>query len=295
MIVNKASLDALFVAFNMAFQQGLGMAESQYSKVAMPVPSTTAQNTYPWLGNLPSMREWLGDRVIKDLSLHDYTIKNKPFEHTVGVKESDIEDDQHGVYLPMFKDLGNLATIHPNQLVFSALSQGHVNACYDKKPFFSKDHPVGETKASNLLAPAKDPVAPWFLLHTKRAILPLIFQRRKDYKLRRMDRPEDENVFMRGEYLYGVDARVNVGYGLWQLAVRSTEPLDADGYAKARSLMASYKDEAGTPLGLVPNLLVVPATLESAARKVVVAATAANGATNEWAGSAELLVSPWLA
>lgn len=100
---------------------------------------------------------------------------------------------------------------------------------------------------------------------------------------------------MRDEYLYGVDARVNVGYGLWQTAVRCTKDLDAASYAEARALMASYKNEAGTPLGLVPNLLVVPPTLESAARKIVVAATAANGATNEWAGSAELLVSPWLA
>ena len=295
MIVNQASLDSLFKAFNLSFQQGLGMAESQYDKIAMTVPSSTAANTYAWLGKLRSMREWLGDRVIENLALHDYTIKNRSFEHTVGVKESDLEDDQYGVYAPMFKDMGNLTSIHPNQLVFSALSQGHVDKCFDGQPFFSKNHLVGEVKTSNLLVPAANPGAAWYLLHTKRAILPLIFQKRKDYTLRRMDRPNDESVFMRGEYVYGVDARVNVGYGLWQLAVRSTEPLDADGYAKARALMASYKDEAGTPLGIVPNLLVVPPTLESAARKIVVAATGINGATNEWAGSAELLVSPWLA
>lgn len=295
MVINKTSLDALFKAFNMAFQSGLGMAESHYDKVSMTIPSATAANTYPWLGKLPSMREWLGDRVIENLALHDYTIKNKAFEQTVGVRGSDIEDDQYGVYQPLFQDLGNQAAIHPNQLVFTALAGGHENPCFDKKPFFAKDHPVGETTASNLLAPSSNPKTPWYLLCTRRPIRPLIFQRRKPYNLRRLDRPEDENVFMRDEYLYGVDARVNVGYGLWQTAVRCTKDLDAASYAEARALMSSYRNEAGTPLGLVPNLLVVPPTLESAARKVVVAATAANGATNEWAGSAELLVSPWLA
>jgi len=295
MIINRQGLDALFTAFNMAFKQGLGMAESQYDKIAMTIPSNTASNTYPWLGKLPGMREWLGDRVIQNLALHDYTIKNRAFELTVGVKGADIEDDQYGVYLPMFEDLGSQASIHPNQLTFAALATGHESLCFDGQPFFSKAHPVGELKVSNLLAPSSSPQTPWYLLCTRRPIRPVIFQRRKDYSLTRKDRREDDNVFMRDEYLYGVDARVNVGYGLWQLAVRSTKALDATSYAEARALMASYKNEANVPLGLVPNLLVVPPTLESAARRVVVAATAANGATNEWAGSAELLVSPWLA
>lgn len=99
MIISKTSLDALFRAFNMAFRNGLGMAESQYDRISMTIPSATAANTYPWLGKLPSMREWLGDRVIENLSLHDYTIRNRAFEQTVGVRGSDIEDDQYGIRL----------------------------------------------------------------------------------------------------------------------------------------------------------------------------------------------------
>lgn len=294
MIVNKSNLDALFTGFNMAFKQGLGVAEGQFEKVSMTIPSATSANTYPWLGKLPGMREWAGDRVVNGLALHDYSIKNKAFEATVGVRQEDIEDDQVGIYQPLFADLGAQASIHPNQLVFELLAHGHERPCFDGKPFFSTDHPVGELSASNLIGPTSSPKDAWYLMCTRRPIRPIIFQRRKPYALRRMDRPEDENVFMRGEYLYGVDARVNVGFGLWQLCVRVTKPLDATSYAEARALMASYRNEVGVPLGLVPNLLVVPVTLEAAARKVVVSAIGANGATNEWAGSAELLVSPWL-
>jgi len=295
MIINRDNLNYLYTGFNMAFREGLGMAESQWDKIAMSIPSATASNTYPWLGKLDGMREWIGDRIIDNLTLHDYTIKNLPFEKTVGVKGTDIEDDLFGMYKPMFQDLGAQAAIHPNQLVFNALASGHEKLCFDGKPFFSKEHPVGETKVSNLLAPASNPKTPWYLLCTRRPIRPLIFQRRKDYNFQRMDRNTDANVFMRDEYIYGVDARVNVGFGLWQLGIRCTKELTNETYAEARSMMASYRNEAGVPLGLMPNLLVVPPTLESAARKVVVSAIAANGATNEWAGSAELLVSPWLA
>ena len=129
---------------------------------------------------------------------------------------------------------------------------------------------------------------------TTRPVKPMIFQKRREYELKRKDAPNDDNVFMRDEYLYGVDARVNVGFGLWQCAIRSTKPLTNESYAEARAAMMGFTNDAGDPLGLVPNLLVVPPMHESAARKVVVAALTTGGATNEWAGSAELLVSPWL-
>ena len=37
-----------------------------------------------------------------------------------------------------------------------------------------------------------------------------------------MTKETDENVFMRDEYLYGVNARDGVGYGFWQMAYGST-------------------------------------------------------------------------
>lgn len=294
MILNKATMVALFQNFNTAFKAGLGVAESHYEQVAMTVPSSTAENVYPWLGALPSMREWVGDRVINNLKLSDYSIRNKDFELTVEVRRNDIEDDNMGLYSTLFQDLGAQASIHPNQLVFGALTAGDVNKCFDGLPFFAANHKSGEVAFANLITPASNPGPAWYLLNTKRPIRPIIFQKRKPYELTRLDRPEDENVFNRNSYLYGVQTRVNVGYGLWQLAIKSTEPLNADSYAKARALMASYKDESGNPLGLMPNLLVAPPSLEAAVRKLLVVEFAEGGKTNEWKGSADFLITPWL-
>ena len=88
-------------------------------------------------------------------------------------------------------------------------------------------------------------------------------------------------------------ARVNAGYGLWQLAVCSTFGLDADSYAAARSTMASYIADNGKKLGIVPDLLVVPSELEKDAR-LLLNCEQINSSSNPWHGSAELLVSPWL-
>lgn len=60
----------------------------------------------------------------------------------------------------------------------------------------------------------------WFLLCCNRAIRPLIFQLRKKPEFVALDNPNTtETVFMRKKFLYGVDARYNAGYGLWQFAV----------------------------------------------------------------------------
>ncbi|WP_179949285.1 MULTISPECIES: Mu-like prophage major head subunit gpT family protein, partial [unclassified Burkholderia] len=93
MEINRANLRALFTGYNTVFQQAFDGAQSDWNKVAMPVPSTTSQEVYPWLGQTTRFREWIGDRVIQNLASHDFSIKNKPFENTVGVDREAIEDD----------------------------------------------------------------------------------------------------------------------------------------------------------------------------------------------------------
>jgi phage major head subunit gpT-like protein len=61
----------------------------------------------------------------------------------------------------------------------------------------------------------------WFLLDTKRPIRGLILQQRSDVPVEfsAMDnRTGSESAFMRDRFYYGVRARYNVGYGLWQTA-----------------------------------------------------------------------------
>lgn len=62
----------------------------------------------------------------------------------------------------------------------------------------------------------------WFLLDLSRPLKPFILQVVKQPEFVALDRPDDEGVFRRREFLYGVDCIDNAGYGLWQLAWGST-------------------------------------------------------------------------
>ena len=57
----------------------------------------------------------------------------------------------------------------------------------------------------------------WYLLCTKRPIKPLILQERTQVEFSSLE-GESESGFMRDQYLYGIRARYNAGFGLWQYA-----------------------------------------------------------------------------
>jgi len=88
---------------------------------------------------------------------------------------------------------------------------------------------------------------PWFLIDGSRMIKPVVFQRRRDYRLQAMTDLRDELVFSRDEFRYGVDARCNAGYGLWQLAYGSKQPLTAAAFEAAYGLPAFGGRFTGTP------------------------------------------------
>lgn len=292
MIVNQSNLSGIYRSFSAVFNQAYEGAASMWGAVAMETLSSGRSMDYAWLGDFPMMREWLGERVIKNLSAHHYEIVNKDFESTIEVDRNDIEDDQIGVYTPMIQGLGQAAKQHPDVLVFALLAAGFATTCFDGQYFFDSDHPVGAGSASNTGGGSG---TAWYLMDLSRPVKPIILQRRKQPEFVSMDHPDDDNVFMRKKHRYGVDDRKNVGFGLWQLAYGSKQTLDAAAYASARAAMMGFKNDEGVPLGVSPTHLVVPPTLESAGRQILKVMNDAAGAGNPWWGSAELVVVPWLA
>ena len=149
MIVNQANLHGLSVGYSTAFNKSFDTTQSNYQKVATVVPSVTGAQDYKWLGQIPRMKEWIGEREVQSLAAYDYLIKNKKFEMTIGVPREDIEDDKYGVYAPLFASMGESASLHPDELVFGAMMDGFEAACYDGKPFFSGEHKLGKETYSN--------------------------------------------------------------------------------------------------------------------------------------------------
>lgn len=150
MIINQANLHAMAVGYNTLFNMAFAETPSGHEEIATVVPSTTGEQSYNWLGQMPEMREWIGEREKQAISAYDYVIKNKHFEMTVSVNRDSVEDDNYGVFNPLFKNMGICAAEHPAIMCYGLLKDGFKKLCYDEKPFFSTEHPVGKKKISNM-------------------------------------------------------------------------------------------------------------------------------------------------
>lgn len=295
MIINHNNLSAAFNGFKTAFNTGFRDAQPEWSQVASRVPSTTLIENYGWLGQFPRVREWVGEKVVRNLSASKYTLTNKDFEDTVGVDRNHLEDDQYGFYSTIFQEQGYAASTYPDEQVFTLLANAHAGTyglAYDGQYFFDTDHPVNGSSVANYTDSGSG--SRWYLLDVQRPLKPLVWQVRKEPQLLSMNTPNDERVFMQRQFRFGIEARGAAGFGFWQTAYCYRGALNATNYEAVRAAMMAMMSDEGRPLGIKPGLLVVPPSLEGSARAVVGLSTLSGGGENPWYNTAKILVSPWL-
>ena len=295
MLISKQNLDLVFNGFKTVYNQAFDGTKSYKDTLAMTVSSQAREEQYGWLGQFPALRKWVGDRHVKALTSHGFTIKNEKFESTVAIDRDDISDDRLGIYSPMFSEMGRVTKQHPDTLIFDLMMKGFETMCFDGQNFFDTDHPKdpyeGVTESVSNMQAGTGPA--WYLLDLSKIIKPIIWQDREPYEFQTVNDDKETGVFMSDKYLYGIRARVNCGFGMWQLAFASKAPLNAENYAAARAAMSAFEGDRGHKLGITPTHLVIPSSLEVEARTLLIA-DEIDGSSNIWKGSAELIMTPWL-
>lgn len=292
MDINANTLRGVFTSLSTAFNARFTAVPAQYSLVAMEVNSTTAQNEYPRLDDLPGIREWVGERLLHRLGAETYVIKNKTYEETVTIPRDKIEDDQAGIYYSVAEQIGQHAAEFPDKLVWPLFKNGETSKCYDGQYFFDTDHPGfdkdgAEVSVSNYTSGAS---TPWYLIDDSQVVKPLVYQKRRPFNFVSYQNENDQSVFLRNEFMWGTSGRANAGYGMWQTAYKSKATLNAANYEAARVAMQSIRRKDGTPIKIKPTKLIVPPNLEGAARALLENERDAAGATNTWRNTAQVVV-----
>lgn len=297
--LTQAQLDALKTALVARWNVGLAASPNDWQKIARLISSSTKSNTYEWLSQFPSFREWVGARQHKLLREVAYNVINRKWETTVDVQRTDVEDDNIGQYGTLAESAGQAAIDLKNDLVFQALAGGFSEVCYDGQPFFDADHPVAPNEDGSGAAVSVSNVqagdgAPWVLLCTRRAPAALYLQERMAPQFDAKTSTQSDGVFDLDVYSFGGRWRGEVAYGFWQCAFGSKAALVADNFNAAYAAMMKFKGDGLRQLGIVPDLLVVGPDLRAAASELLLSERLANGASNPNYKAVDLLVTPWL-
>lgn len=279
------------------FFEALDATIGDYERIATIVPSESDEENYPWLGAVPSVREFVDERMPLGLTQYNYTIRNKTWESSIAIERAAIEDDKYGQIKLRIQSLARETRRHMDELVFTLLKSGFTQPCYDGQYFFDTDHASGESgtqsnkgtseldaaalqaaitammkfkddrgrflgvvpdllvvppdlqwtamellestywpeegaatarlssnvlkgKLDLLVSPYLTDSNDWFVLCTRGVLKPIILQSRTPIEFAALE-ADSESGFMRDQYIYGVRARYNAGYGLWQMAYGS--------------------------------------------------------------------------
>ena len=164
MDINRANMEALFKSFNTKFTEGMtrgirpdGDAAAEYltlADLAMTVPSTGAVEVHAWLNQIPGFRQWLGDRIKKNISSNKLEVTNLDWEDTISVPRNDIEDDRYGVYSPLMSMMGQEASddaLWLDMAVDALIANGE---WVDGKAFFHATRTYGSQTIANLVTGA---------------------------------------------------------------------------------------------------------------------------------------------
>ena len=127
------------------FNMRAGAATPFYPNICTVVPSSSIDEKYGWLGALPGVREWLGDRIFKQLRAANYVLANKKWESSLEFEKDNVDDDRTGGFLAQIQALADEATYHPDELLFQVIAAAEATACFDGQYFFDTDHLWGDS------------------------------------------------------------------------------------------------------------------------------------------------------
>lgn len=149
MLVNKASLHAVFTGLKTIFNNALKAQTGNWQATAMEVLSNSKEEDYAWLRRFPMMRKWIGEKHVKVLEAGKYTARNEDWETTVSVDRNDIEDDRLGIYNAQAQMAGDSAVELPDIILDGLKNNAFTSPGIDGQYFYDTDHEVNGASVSN--------------------------------------------------------------------------------------------------------------------------------------------------
>ena len=124
--------------------------------------STGKSESYGWLGQLPMVREWLGERQSQAMRDFLITVPNRNWEMTIDIDRNEAKDAQNSSLEMRIKGAATRFAQHPDKLLVDLIEAGETTTCYDSQYFFDTDHAEGDsgTQSNKLTYDASTPTAP---------------------------------------------------------------------------------------------------------------------------------------
>ena len=156
MLINRDKLAGAYINFNTRFNKALAEAKPKYEQICSVFPSDSPVEQYNWLGAVPKMKLWVGDRELQKLVAEKYSINNYDWANGIEVSRDDLRDDKLGLTGNRVADLANQGLKAIDSEVAYKLNNAFAapaGLTYDGQFLIDSDHTAstesGQTAQSN--------------------------------------------------------------------------------------------------------------------------------------------------
>jgi|APTNR8051073442_1049403.scaffolds.fasta_scaffold00403_40 phage major head subunit gpT-like protein len=141
MQINQANVEAIQKGFSIKYDEGFsGAGEPLSARIMDTMPASAVTEEHDFLTAFPGIRELTDEVTVQNLRQAGYTIRQKEFESTIGLKMLDVLGDRLGMYVRNSQTMGAVARQHPDELLVQLLSDGLGGATdYTGSGFFDTD------------------------------------------------------------------------------------------------------------------------------------------------------------
>jgi phage major head subunit gpT-like protein len=143
MLISREKLAGTHISLNTRFMNAIKEYTPIYKQLVTELPSSAAIETYNWMGLVPKMEKWVGERVIHKLRAEKYTIENFDWANGIEVTRDDLAEDKLGLVAMRIADLAKKGLDAIDDEVARILNNAFAAAgglAYDGQFLIDSDH-----------------------------------------------------------------------------------------------------------------------------------------------------------
>lgn len=156
-LLSRDKLEAAYVTYSTIFDGALANTPVIYPEIATVMTGVGPVTEMKWLGDVPVMTEWIGNRKINRLRAESHTLRTKWYANGIEIDHDDLAEDKLGIVRPRITALAKMGPRKIDSLVVDYYTSGFaatLGTTFDGQYLFDTDHTIdtadGSTSQSNL-------------------------------------------------------------------------------------------------------------------------------------------------
>jgi len=142
-ILDRAKFSDVYFDLNTLFNNALAEAPRVTEQISTVIRMDAPLMKYKWLGAVPTMTRWVGEREIAKLRAQSQIIENEDWANGIEVERDDLDDDKLGIVAPRIRDLAQKGLDAMEEEVIGFYLDGFAGTrglTYDGQYLFDTDH-----------------------------------------------------------------------------------------------------------------------------------------------------------